>query len=449
MPINDAQRQKNATTGQDSEQKSSKQPCGAETDTAVSGQTKAEMPLTMETVIERSNMMLAYQRVVENKGAAGVDNLSIQALKPWLKRHWASVKRALMAGEYLPRAIRKMDIPKPDGGVRTLGIPTVVDRLIQQAIAQKLSPLVEPTFSRSSYGFRPSRNAWQAVQQAQAHMNSGKRWVVDMDLEKFFDKVDHDILMSRLARIIKDKCVLKLIRRYLEAPMRDGKEHIKRTQGMPQGGPLSPLLSNILLDELDKELEKRGHLFCRYADDCNIYVRSRKAGEHLLNDLSDYLERGLKLSINKKKSAVARPWERKFLGYSVTWHKSVRLKIASSSISRLKEKIRNLTTGHCSKSVKRVIDELTPVLRGWISYFRYTAVKGVLEELDSWINRKLRCLLWRQWKRPYTRAKKLMAAGLPEQRAWSSACNQRGAWWNAGSSHMNQAIKVSLLRKAG
>lgn len=361
-------------------------------------------------------MMLAYQRVVENKGAAGVDNLSVQALKPWLKTHWESVKTALMMGTYLPRAIRKMDIPKPDGGVRTLGIPTVVDRLIQQAIAQKLSAVVEPTFSTSSYGFRPNRNAWQAVRQAQTYITNGKRWVVDIDLEKFFDRVDHDILMSRLARHIKDSRVLKLIRSYLEAELIDGKERVPRREGMPQGGPLSPVLSNILLDELDKELERRGHEFCRYADDCNIYVSSREAGEHLLRDLKEYLAKRLKLTINEKKSAVARPWERKFLGYSVTWHREVRLKIANSSVMRLKDKIRSLTTGHCSASVKRIINELTPLLRGWISYFRYSEVKGVLEALDSWINRKLRCLLWRQWKRPYTRAKKLMEAGLKKGR---------------------------------
>lgn len=449
MPINDAQGQMIAATGQDSGQYSPELPRGAEIDTAVSGQTKAEVPLTMETVIERANMMLAYQRVVENKGAAGVDNLSVRELKPWLKTNWASIKSALMTGSYLPRAIRKMDIAKPDGGVRTLGIPTVVDRLIQQAIAQKLSPMVDSTFSKASYGFRPKRNAWQAVRQAQIYMNSGKHWVVDIDLEKFFDKVDHDILMSRLARWVKDRHVLRLIRRYLEAEMVDKTERIKREQGMPQGGPLSPLLSNILLDELDKELERRGHAFCRYADDCNIYVSSRKAGEHLLKDISEYLAKTLKLTVNEKKSAVAQPWERKFLGYSVTRHKVVRLKVSNTSVERLKEKIRSLTTGHNSKSIKRVIEELTPILRGWSSYFRYTQVKGVLGEIDSWINRKLRCLLWRQWKRPYTRAKKLMLAGLSEERAWSSACNQRGAWWNSGASHMNQAIKVAMLRRAG
>lgn len=449
MLIDDAQAQETAAMNSRCEQNSPTRHYGAEINTAANGRTKAEVPLTMEAVITRDNLMLAYQRVVENKGAAGVDNLSASALKPWLKAHWPSVREALITGSYLPRRIRKVDIPKPNGGIRTLGIPTVVDRLIQQAIAQVLTPHVESGFSESSYGFRPNRNAWQAVRQAQKYIHSGKRWVVDMDLEKFFDRVDHDILMSRLARIIKDGRLLKLIRRYLEAEMVDEQGVLKRDKGMPQGGPLSPLLSNILLDELDKELERRGHSFCRYADDCNIYVSSQKAGEQVLCSISEFLEKTLKLQVNEQKSAVARPWERKFLGYSFTRHQVVRLKIAPSSVDRLKDKIRSLTTGNGSKSVAKVISELTPVLRGWISYFRLTEVKGVLEELDGWIRRKLRCLLWRQWKRPYTRARKLMKAGLDEVRAWASACNQRGAWWNSGASHMNQAYKKSLFQKAG
>lgn len=337
---------------------------GVEVNSAASGQTKAEVSITIEAVIARENMKLAYQRVVENKGAAGVDNLRVSELKPWLQRHWPSVKSALIAGSYLPRAIRRVDIAKPDGGVRSLGIPTVVDRLIQQAIAQVLSPKVEPGFSESSYGFRPKRHAGQAVQQAQQYIQGGKRWVVDMDLEKFFDRVDHDILMSKLSREIQDERLLKLIRRYLEADMVTGEGVTKRERGMPQGGPLSPLLSNIVLDELDKELERRGHSFCRYADDCNIYVGSRKAGEHALQELSEFLEKRLKLQVNGQKSAVARPWERKFLGYSVTAHKAPRLRIAPVSVERLKDKIRSLTTGHRTKSVKATIEELTPVLRG-------------------------------------------------------------------------------------
>ena len=392
----DAQARETEALNAGDERNSSRAELGAEVNSAASGQTKAEVSITIEAVIARENMQLAYQRVVENKGAAGVDNLTVSEFKPWLKQHWPSVKSALIAGSYLPRAVRRVDIAKPNGGVRTLGIPTVVDRLIQQAIAQVLSPQVEPGFSESSYGFRPKRSAGQAVQQAQQYIQGGKRWVVDMDLEKFFDRVDHDILMSKLSRQIQDERLLKLIRRYLEADMVAGDEVTKRKLGMPQGGPLSPLLSNILLDELDKELERRGHHFCRYADDCNIYVSSRKAGDHLLKNIRAFVENKLKLKVNEKKSAVARPWERKFLGYSVTWHKQAKLKIALTSVNRLKEKVRSLTTGNRSKSVKVTINALTPVLRGWISYFRLTEVRGVLEELDGWIKRKLRCLLWRQ-----------------------------------------------------
>ena len=449
MLINDAQAQKAAASEYEDGRNLSGYATGAEIDTAVSGRTKAEPSVTMEAVTDRANMMLAYQRVVENKGAAGVDNLSTLDLKPWLKQHWQGMKVSLAAGSYLPRAIRKVDIPKPNGDTRTLGVPTVVDRLIQQAIAQRLSPLVEPHFSHSSYGFRPNRNAWQAVQQAQQYIRSGKRWVVDMDLEKFFDRVDHDILMSKLAYLIEDKRLLKLIRRFLEVEMMANGQRVTRDRGMPQGGPLSPLLSNILLDSLDKELERRGHSFCRYADDCNIYVSSQKAGENLLADITEFLSKELKLQVNADKSAVAKPWERKFLGYSFTRHKESRVKIAAQSVSRFKDKIREMTTRHCSRSINETIHVMTPVLRGWISYFRLTKVKGVLEELDGWIRRKLRCLLWRQWKRVYTRARNLMKAGLTEERAWWSATNQRGAWWNAGASHMNQAFRKGWFDKMG
>ncbi|HGY4382322.1 group II intron reverse transcriptase/maturase [Escherichia coli] len=441
MMINEAQAQATAASGRGDGQYPSGLHDGAEISTAAGGQTKAEVPLTMEAVITRENLMLAYQRVVENKGVA--------ELKPWLKKNWRSVWQALIDGNYQPRAIRRMDIPKPDGGVRTLGIPTVVDRLIQQAIAQQLSAIVDKSFSDSSYGFRPGRNPWQAVQQAQRYIRGGKRWVVDMDLEKFFDRVDHRLLMTRLTRTIKDRRVLRLIRRYLKAEMVKDGQREKRQAGMPQGGPLSPLLSNILLDELDKELERRGHSFCRYADDCNIYVSSRKAGDHLLKDIRAFVENKLKLKVNEKKSAVARPWERKFLGYSVTWHKQAKLKIALTSVNRLKEKVRSLTTGNRSKSVKATINVLTPVLRGWISYFRLTEVRGVVEELDGWIKRKLRCLLWRQWRRPRTRAKNLQRAGLSKDRAMISAYNNHGPWWNSGSSHMNQAIKTAWFRRQG
>jgi RNA-directed DNA polymerase len=418
---------------------------GAEIGTAADEQTKAEGPsptcpnVGMEEVVERANLWRAYERVMRNKGAAGVDRLPVAALKAWLQQHWPSVKAALLAGDYMPAAILKVEIPKPNGGVRTLGIPTVLDRLIQQALLQILQTVFDPEFSEHSYGFRVGRNAWQAVQRAQSYIQSGRRWVVDLDLEKFFDRVNHDILMSRVARKVKDERILKLIRRYLEAGMLSEGIVSARDQGTPQGGPLSPLLSNILLTDLDRELERRGHLFCRYADDCNIYVKSEAAGQHAMHSLTDYLERKLKLQVNREKSAVARPWQRKFLGYSVTWHKQARLKIATSSVQRLKDRVREMVGGHVSRNLRATIMSLNPVLRGWISYFRLSEVKGILQELDGWIGRKLRCLLWRQWKRPATRNRRLQEGGLDATRAWKSASNGRGPWWNSGASHMNFA----------
>ncbi len=412
---------------------------GAEVGTAADGQTKAEGLRQMDAVVERHNLWRAYERVMRNKGAAGVDGLTVLEFKAWLQQHWPSVKAALLAGDYMPTAIRKVEIPKPNGGVRTLGIPTVLDRLIQQALLQVLQPEFEPEFSEHSYGFRPGRNAWQAVQRAQSYIREGRRWVVDLDLEKFFDRVNHDILMSRMARKVKDERVLKLVRRYLEAGMMSDGIVSARIEGTPQGGPLSPLLSNILLTDLDRELERRGHRFCRYADDCNIYVRSAAAGRRAMVAITDYLERKLKLQVNRGKSAVARPWERKFLGYSFTWHKQARLKIAGSSLKRLKDKVRDIVVGNASRNLGATINELNPVLRGWSSYFRLTEVKGALQDLDGWIRRKLRCLLWRQWKRPATRNKRLQTRGLDERRAWKSASNGRGPWWNAGASHMNAA----------
>lgn len=439
MQIDDATMQATATQAGGDGRNSSWTVSGAENGTAADGQTKAEGLRQMDAVVERHNLWRAYERVMRNKGAAGVDGLTVLEFKAWLQQHWPSVRAALLAGDYMPTAIRKVEIPKPNGGVRTLGIPTVLDRLIQQALLQVLQPEFEPEFSEHSYGFRPGRNAWQAVQRAQSYIREGRRWVVDLDLEKFFDRVNHDILMSRIARKVKDERVLKLVRRYLEAGMMSDGIVSARTEGTPQGGPLSPLLSNILLTNLDRELERRGHRFCRYADDCNIYVRSEAAGQHAMEAITDYLECKLKLRVNREKSAVARPWTRKFLGYSFTWHKQARLKIADSSLKRLKDKVRDIVVGNASRNLGATINELNPVLRGWTSYFRLTEVKGALQDLDGWIRRKLRCLLWRQWKRPATRNKRLQTRGLDEQRAWKSASNGRGPWWNAGASHMNAA----------
>jgi RNA-directed DNA polymerase len=342
-----------------------------------------------------------------------------------------------------------VDIPKPQGGVRTLGIPTLTDRLIQQALHQVLSPIFEADFSESSYGFRPGRNAHQAVKAAKQYVAEGRRFVVDMDLEKFFDRVNHDLLMEKLSKKIGDRRVLRLIRRYLEAGMMAEGIVSPRTEGTPQGGPLSPLLSNILLTELDRELERRGHAFCRYADDCNIYVRSQQAGERVMASIARFLADTLKLTVNVAKSAVARPWERKFLGYSLTWHRAPRLRIAPVSYQRLEKRVREVLKGARGRSLRAAIAELNPILRGWMAYFRLTEAKNTLEELDGWIRHKLRFTLWRQWKRPYTRAKNLMKAGLMEERAFRSAFNQRGPWWNGGASHMNQAFPKSFFDRLG
>ena len=422
----------------------------AEADLAARTRTKAEaMPNLMEAVVERGNMRLAYQRVIENKGAAGVDGIATTGLKEHLKQHWPTIKARVLAGDYMPMPVRRVDIPKPQGGVRTLGIPTVVDRLIQQALNQAMQAIFEPTFSEGSYGFRPGRNAHQAVQAAKQYVAEGKRWVVDIDLEKFFDRVNHDLLMGKLAEKIDDARVLKLIRRYLEAGMMADGITQARKEGTPQGGPLSPLLSNILLTELDRELEARQLSFCRYADDCNIYVGSERAGRGLLQSLTCFLQDRLKLQVNQAKSAVAQPWQRKFLGYSVTWHSQPKLRIARQSLGKLTERVKALLRGGQGRSVLNMLQTLNPVLRGWAAYFKLTETKRALEDMDGWLRRKLRCILWRQWKRPYARARNLMKRGLTEERAWRSACNQRGPWWNSGARHMNAAFPKSWFDQMG
>jgi RNA-directed DNA polymerase len=424
---------------------------GASNGTATRENSEPEAEQLLEAVVERKNMWLALKQVERNKGAAGVDQMTVAQLRAYLREHWLGIKEELLAGSYQPQPVLKVEIPKPGGeGKRMLGIPTVVDRLLQQALHQVLGPLFEPNFSESSYGFRPQRSAQQAVLKAREYVREGRRWVVDMDLEKFFDRVNHDVLMSRLARRVKDERVLRLLRRYLQAGMMSNGLTTVRREGTPQGGPLSPLLSNILLDEWDKELERRGHKFCRYADDCNIYVRSRSAGERVLKSLTSFLERRLRLKVNAEKSAVARPWARKFPGYSLTWHRESRLKVAASSVQRLKEKLREIFRRGRGRNLSRLIaEELTPLLRGWMNYFRLAEVKGIFEELDSWIRRKLRCVIWRHWKRPRTRVKGLMQRGLAAVQARKSAMNGRGPWWNAGAGHMNAAFPKSYFDRGG
>ncbi len=422
---------------------------GASNVTATKGNSHPEHERLMEAVVGRENMLAAYKRVVANQGAPGVDGMHVEDVWEYCKVNWPRIKVELLEGRYEPQPVLGVEIPKPGGGARQLGIPTAVDRLIQQALHQVLVPIFDPGFSDSSYGFRPGRSAHQAVLKAREHVAAGKRWVVDMDLEKFFDRVNHDVLMARVARKVTDKRVLGLIRRYLRAGLMRGGVASVRTEGTPQGGPISPLLSNILLDDLDKELEARGHSFCRYADDCNMYVRTQRSGERVMASVSRFLRDRLRLRVNETKSAVDRPWKRKFLGYSMTSHRVPRLKVAPTVVKRLKVMARQEFRKGRGRSLQAVIDTLAPKLRGWVNYFKLAEVKNVFEELDEWIRHRLRNLIWRQWKRAFTRARNLVRRGLAEQRAWQSATNGRGPWWNSRASHMNQAFPKKYFDQLG
>ncbi|MCB9232487.1 MAG: group II intron reverse transcriptase/maturase [Bacteroidia bacterium] len=401
----------------------------------------------MERLVERENMTLAFEKVCSNKGAPGCDGMELTDLEPYLQRQWSTLKSSLLGSNYYPEAVLQVEIRKESGGTRKLGIPTVVDRLIQQGLHQILSPLFDPHFSDHSYGFRPGKSAEQAVVQSQQYILQGYNWVVDMDLEKFFDEVSHDVLMGKVMKKVQDKAVLRLIRRYLEADvMINGKREVRR-KGVPQGGPLSPLLSNILLDDLDKELEKRGHRFCRYADDCNIYVRSARAGERVKESLTEWLRKRLKLKVNEAKSAVARPWKRSFLGFTFLADKLRRITVAKKSIKRFKGKVKELLRKGKGRNLGRFIEEdLNPLIRGWINYFRAAQTKRFAQDLDEWIRHHLRKIIWRQWKRNWTRYEGLMSRGLPEDRARQSAFNGRGPWWNSGASHMNHAFRKSYFK---
>jgi len=403
----------------------------------------------IEAVVAPRNMRLALKRVKANKGSGGVDGMSVNELPVYLAEHWLAIRASLLEGSYFPQPVRRVEIPKPDGGVRQLGIPTVIDRLIQQAIHQVLEPLYDPSFSNSSYGFRPSRSAHQALKAASKHVASGKGWVVDLDLEKFFDRVNHDVLMSRLARKIGDKRLLKLIRRYLEAGVMSNGVVVERVEGTPQGGPLSPLLANILLDEFDKELERRGHVFCRYADDCNIYVSSRRAAERVMASLTHFLETRLKLRVNRTKSAVARPYERKFLGMRIVGAAKAHISLAPKSLLRLKQTIRRITKRNRGVSLGQVIRELNQATIGWVNYFALAAVKSICRDLDSWIRRRLRCFVWKQWKTYANRLHHLRKAGLGPWLAWGMVSGKHGPWNVSGSPALTRAIPNQYLEEQG
>jgi len=394
-------------------------------------------------------MKRALQRVKRNHGAPGVDGISVESLTGYLKENWLSIKDELLKGTYKPSPVRRVEIPKPDGGVRLLGIPTAVDRLIQQALLQVLTPIFDPQFSRHSYGFRPERNAHQAVRQARQYIQDGYRFVVDIDLEKFFDRVNHDILMARVARKVSDKRILLLIRRYLEAGIMENGVVVASDEGTPQGGPMSPLLANIMLDDLDKELEKRGHKFVRYADDCNIYVKSRRAGERVMKSVKDFVEGRLKLRVNQSKSAVDRPWKRKFLGFSFTSGKEPKIRLAPKTVKRFKDTVRQKTRRNRGISLEERIEALNKYLRGWIGYFKLAETPSVLKSLERWIRRRLRACLLKQWKRPRTKRKRLVALGIPEDWAKDISGSRKSYWRLSNTPQVNKALGSTYWRNQG
>jgi len=402
-----------------------------------------------EAVFEKGNMQTALKRVESNKGAAGIDGMEVKDLHNYLKMHWLEVREALESGTYRPSPVRRVEIPKPDGGVRQLGIPTVQDRLIQQAIAQVLTPLFELVFSPHSYGFRPGRSAHQAVQQAQEYIQEGYDWVVDIDLEKFFDRVNHDMLMARVVRVETDKRILKLTRAYLESGVMVNGVVLETEEGTPQGGPLSPLLSNIMLNDLDQELEKRGHKFVRYADDCNIYVKTQRAGERVLEGVKRYLEKKLKLRVNQKKSKVERANRAKFLGFSFFKRKGeVVIRIASRTKERFMEKIRHLTKRTRSGKLEDIVSEINRYTRGWIGYFRLATTPSVYQELDEWLRRRLRQLLWKRWKKGTTRYRELTHLGVPNERAALGAIG-KSPWRMSHSPVIHEALSNAFWRNSG
>lgn len=425
----------------------------AEGTESLTAKRRAESPAIggelMEEVCERENCKRALARVKANKGSAGMDGMTVQQLPEFLKQHWPAIREQLLSGTYEPQPVKRVEIPKPDGGKRKLGIPTVLDRFIQQAVMQVLQDRWDGTFSDHSYGFRPGRSAHQAVEQAQQYIAEGRRWVVDLDLEKFFDRVNHDKLMARIAKRVSDKRLMKLIRAFLRAGVMEGGLVSPVDEGTPQGGPLSPLLSNIVLDELDRELEQRGLRFARYADDSNIYVRSRRAGERVKESIARFITTKLKLKVNQQKSAVARPWERKFLGFSFTWNRVSKRRIAPKAVLRFKRRVRELTRRTKGVSIERMAEELAQYLRGWIGYFGKCQTPSVLQGLEEWTRRRLRSVIWKQWKRGTVRFAELRKRGVGKNLAAQTAGSAHGPWRMANSPALTLALPNAYFNSLG
>jgi RNA-directed DNA polymerase len=403
----------------------------------------------MEAACNRENLWKALKQVQANKGSAGIDGMTVKQLPGYLAQRWPAIREQLLQGTYQPHPVKRVEIPKPDGGVRKLGIPTVLDRFIQQAVMQVLQGQWDRTFSQHSYGFRPGRSAHQAVAAAQQHLAEGYRWVVDIDLEKFFDRVNHDRLMASVAKRIQDKRLLRLIRAFLNAGVMENGLVSPTDEGTPQGGPLSPLLSNLVLDELDRELENRGHRFVRYADDCNIYVQSERAGRRVMASIEQFISRKLKLKVNAAKSAVARPRERKFLGFTFTGNRQPKRRIAPKALARFTRKVRELTRRTRGISVETMVKQLSSYLRGWGSYFGFCQTPSVLEDLNSWVRRRLRCFQWKQWKRGKRRFAELRRMGMGKNLAAQTAGSSHGPWRISRSPALSYAMPDDFWVKLG
>ena len=403
----------------------------------------------MEEIVERENLKDALRRVKANKGSPGIDGMTVDQLDDYLKQYWPAIREQLLSGTYRPKPVKRVEIPKPDGGVRKLGVPPVLDRFIQQAVMQVLQPQWDPTFSDHSYGFRPKRSAHQAVAQAQRYIAEGYGWVIDLDLEKFFDRVNHDKLMAQIAERVEDKRLLKLIRAFLTAGAMENGLISPSVEGTPQGGPLSPLISNLVLDALDRELEHRGHRYVRYADDCNIYVRSERAGQRVMKSVTLFITRQLKLKVNEAKSAVARPQERKFLGFSFTSGPEVKRAIAPKALVRFKERIREMTRQAKGVSMASTVEQLARYMVGWRGYFGFCETPEVLIYLTRWVRLRLRCAFWRQWKTPRRRRAALLQLGVRPQLAANTAGSGRGPWYLARSKALSVGLSNAHLRSLG